>query len=194
MKLSSICVYCGSSLGRSPRYREAAARLGALLAERGIRLVYGGGGIGLMGAMAQACIAAGGEVVGVMPRFLKRAEKGMPGLTRLEVVDSMHLRKERMYALSDGFVVLPGGFGTLDETLEILTWKQLHLHDKPVAVVDVDGYWRPLLGLAEHVISSGFAPAGTRLMFHVVPDAEAALDALAAAPEPAVAPGSPERL
>src|SRR6516225_8101117 len=109
VKLTSICVYCGSSFGQSPRYRNAAARLGALLAERKITLVFGGGGVGLMGALAQAALSAGGEVVGVIPRFLRRAERGLDRLTRLEVVESMHARKERMFALADAFIVLPGG-------------------------------------------------------------------------------------
>ncbi|HLI11195.1 MAG TPA: TIGR00730 family Rossman fold protein [Alphaproteobacteria bacterium] len=194
VKLSSVCVYCGSALGQAPAYRAAAARLGALLAARRITLVYGGGGVGLMGVLAQAVLQDGGQVVGVIPRFLLRVEKGVRELTRLEAVDSMHERKERMFALADGFIVLPGGFGTLDETFEIITWKQLGLHDKPIAVIDVDGYWEPLRRLSEHIIAAGFAPERARHLFRLVPDAEAALAALAEAPTPAVPSAAPERL
>ena len=194
MKLTSICVYCGSSFGQSPRYRNAAARLGALLAERKITLVFGGGGVGLMGALAQAALSAGGEVVGVIPRFLRRAERGLDRLTRLEVVESMHARKERMFALADAFIVLPGGFGTLDETVEMLTWRQLGLHDKPIVLIDLDGYWHPLSRLADHILESGFAQPSTRRLLCLVPSPEAAIATLAEAPEPAISPAAPERL
>jgi uncharacterized protein (TIGR00730 family) len=192
--VSSVCVYCGSSVGNDRRYREAAKKLGALLAGRGITLVYGGGGIGLMGAMARACQEAGGEVIGIIPHFLKQAEKGMGGLIRLEVVDSMHVRKERMFALADAFIVLPGGLGTLDETFEILTWRLLGLHDKPIVIIDLDGYWRPLAELIAHAMERGFARPTTPGLFRMVPSVEAALAALAEAPEPAIAPATPERL
>ena len=194
MKLSSVCVYCGSSFGQSVRHREAAARLGALLAERGITLVYGGGGIGLMGTLAQATLAAGGQVVGVIPRFLKRAERGLRQLTRLEVVESMHARKARMFALADAFIVLPGGFGTLDETVEMLTWRQLGLHDKPIVLIDLDGYWQPLRHIAEHIVAAGFAQPSTRRLLCLASGPEAALELLAEAPEPAISPAAPERL
>jgi uncharacterized protein (TIGR00730 family) len=192
--LSSVCVFCGSSPGFAPRHREAAAELGALLAARGITLVYGGGGVGLMGTLAQACLAEGGTVIGVIPRFLQRAEKGLRELTRLEVVESMHERKERMYLLADGFIVLPGGLGTLDEAFEVITWKQLGLHDKPLVVVDLDGYWRPLLDLLGHIVEAGFASPSMLPLIQAAPSVEAALDALASAPQPALAPGAPERL
>lgn len=194
MKLTSVCVYCGSSFGQSPRYREAAGRLGTLLAERGITLIYGGGGVGLMGALAQATLAAGGRAIGVIPRFLKRAERGLHQLTRLEVVDSMHARKERMFALADAFIVLPGGFGTVDESVEVLTWRQLGLHDKPMVLVDLDGYWQPLRLLAEHIVAAGFARPNTQRLLCLAPSPEAALELLAAAPEPAISPAEPERL
>jgi uncharacterized protein (TIGR00730 family) len=193
-KLSAVCVYCGSSFGNDRRHREAAAELGRLLAERGITLVYGGGGIGLMGALANASLAAGGTVIGVIPRFLERAEKGLHELARLETVDSMHARKERMYALADGFIVLPGGLGTLDETFETLTWKQLGLHDKPLVLVDLDGYWRPLTELIEKVIAHGFAQPRIVCMFRVASSVEEALDFLVEAPEPAALPAEPDRL
>jgi len=194
VKLASVCVYCGSSFGQSPRYRDAAARLGTLLAEREITLIYGGGGVGLMGALAQAALSAGGEVIGVIPRFLRRAERGLDRLTRLEVVESMHARKERMFALADAFIVLPGGFGTLDETVEMLTWRQLGLHDKPIVLIDLDGYWHPLSRLADHIFESGFAQPSARRLLCLVPSPEAALEILAEAPEPAISPAAPERL
>jgi len=192
--ISSVCVYCGSSFGHVSRHRERAARLGRVLAERGLTLVYGGGGVGLMGALAQACLAAGGTVIGVLPRFLMRKERGLRALTRLEVVDSMHARKERMFELADAFIVLPGGFGTLDETFEVLTWKQLGLHDKPIVLVDSDGYWRPLRALMDRIVEDGFAPARAHHLLRFVPTIEEALATLLEAPEPAIAPSSPGRL
>ncbi len=194
VKLTSVCVYCGSSFGHSMRHREAAGRLGTLLAERGITLVYGGGGVGLMGALAQAALSAGGQVIGVIPRFLKRAERGLHQLTRIEVVESMHARKERMFALADAFIVLPGGFGTLDETVEMLTWRQLGLHDKPIVLINLDGYWQPLSQLADHIVAAGFARPSARRLLCLAPSPEAALETLAEAPEPAIAPAAPERL
>ncbi|HEY6334638.1 MAG TPA: TIGR00730 family Rossman fold protein [Alphaproteobacteria bacterium] len=194
VKITSVCVFCGSSFGQAERYREEAARLGGLLAEHGIALIYGGGGVGLMGVLAQAALAAGGQVIGVIPRFLERAERGVHSLTRLEVVESMHERKERMFALSDAFIILPGGFGTLDETFEILTWKLLALHDKPVVLVDLDGYWRPLEQLIDHVIANGFAHAPSRASFRTTQSVDAALAEIARAPQPRVAPAAPERL
>lgn len=193
-KISSVCVYCGSSFGHDSRRRDEAARLGRRLAEDGITLVYGGGNVGLMGALAQASLAAGGRVIGILPRFLMRQEKGLRSLTRLEVVESMHARKERMFALADGFIVLPGGIGTLDETFEVLTWRQLGLHDKPIALVDSNGYWRPLLALLEGLVAEGFAPARMLELFRVADSAEEALASLLEAPEPAIAPTAPERL
>ncbi|MFI4989179.1 MAG: TIGR00730 family Rossman fold protein [Alphaproteobacteria bacterium] len=193
-KVSSICVFCGSSLGRDARYREAARHLGALLAKRGITLVYGGGGIGLMRALAEACLAAGGEVIGIIPSFLRRKEKGSLELSRLEVVASMHERKERMFALADAFIILPGGLGTLDETFEVLTWKQLELHDKPVVLVDIDGYWQPLLHAIARIVEAGFAAVHVRHHFSVVTSVEAALASILAAPRPATVPAGPERL
>ena len=185
--VTSLCVYCGSSMGRSPGYREAAARLGALIAQRNTRLIYGGGRIGLMGVVADAVLAAGGEVTGVIPQHLQDSEVGHGSVTELLVVDNMHERKRRMSELADGFVILPGGLGTLDETFEAITWKQLGLHDKPIIVADIEGYWRPLRGLFESVVSEGFArPAAIDLVTFVdgVDEVFAALDA---AGEPKVA-------
>ena len=180
--IGSVCVYCGSHAGASPVHRTAAQRLGTLVAQSGRKLVYGGGSIGLMAAAADAALAAGGSVVGVIPRFLQRMEVAHAGLTELHLVDSMHERKQKMAALADAFVVLPGGLGTLDETIEIITWRQLGVHDKPIIVVDLAGYWRPLHDLFAAVIAGGFASRDILRLFTFVPSVEAALAALAAAP------------
>jgi len=183
-----VCVYCGSSGRVDEIYRAAATRLGVILAKAGIELVYGGGRVGLMGLMADAALASGGHVIGVIPAHLHDQEVGHSGLSELLVVDNMHERKRRMFELSDAFVVLPGGLGTLDETLEIITWKQLGLHDKPVVLVDVAEYWMPLLELTEHVVASGFAPRKSLGLYRVVPRVDDVLGALAAAPQPQLAP------
>lgn len=156
-KVGSLCVYCGSSSRGPQSHKDAAVRLGQIMAARGIRLVYGGGRVGLMGILADAAIAGGGEVVGVIPRFLDEYEIGHTGIARLEITESMHERKQLMVEMSDGFVVLPGGLGTLDETFEIVTWKQLNLHDKPIVIVNVDDYWQPLERLIGHTVSNGYA-------------------------------------
>jgi uncharacterized protein (TIGR00730 family) len=160
--IGSVCVYCGSSKGTGPRYAAVARELGRELAAHRIRLIYGGGGIGLMAEVADAVMAAGGEVVGVIPELLQKREKGHRGITELRVVASMHARKNLMFELADAFVVLPGGFGTLDEAFEMLTWRQLEMHDKPILFVNMDGYWDPLDRLVEHFIREGFVPERCR--------------------------------
>ncbi len=187
-KVKRLCVYCGSSSQVDEIYRRAAARLGQVIAQAGIELVYGGGRVGLMGLMADAALAAGGRVIGVIPHLLHDREVGHAGVGELIVVGSMHERKQRMFDLADAFVMLPGGLGTLDETIEILTWKQLGLHDKPVIIADIAGYWAPLRRLVEHIIGKGFAGASARGFFHVVPSIDDILPALAALPDP-VKPG-----
>jgi uncharacterized protein (TIGR00730 family) len=147
---------------------DAADRLGRLTARAGRRLVYGGGGIGLMGTVARAAIAEGGEVIGIIPAFLQAREIGLAEGGVLEVVESMHERKTRMFELADAFAVLPGGLGTLDETIEIITWRQLGQHDKPVVLIDHKGYWGPLLDLIDHVVAQGFARPDSRRLFSVV--------------------------
>ena len=159
-----ICVFCGSHLGRRPEYALHAARLGRALARRGIGLVYGGAAVGLMGAVADAALAGGGEVVGVIPGGLAAKEIAHPGLTQLHLVDTMHERKALMERLSDGFIAMPGGFGTFEEILEIMTWTQLGLHRKPAGFLNVGGYYDALLkqirvGLAEGFIPRQLAPA-----------------------------------
>jgi uncharacterized protein (TIGR00730 family) len=190
---TSLCVYCASGLGIDSRHVEAARDLGRAMAARRIRLIYGGARIGLMGALADAVLAAGGEVVGIIPRHLDKVEVGHRGASELLVVDSMHQRKNLMFEMSDAFAVLPGGFGTLDETFEILTWRKLGLHDKPVILVDIAGFWRPLLTLIDHVIGQGFAAAADRGLYRVVGSVPGLLSALETAPRPKVA-AHPERL
>jgi len=153
---NSLCLYCGSSPGKNPSYVQAAADLGRFLAEKRIRLVYGGGRVGLMGAAADACMKAGGEVLGIIPDFLLRYEVGHTEITELQVVHSMHERKMRMAENADAFCILPGGLGTLEELFEVLTWRQLGLHDKPIIVLDVAGYWQRLIDLIEWQAEEGF--------------------------------------
>lgn len=181
-EIKSICVFCGASDGDDPLYREQATRLGRLIAESGTKLVFGGGKAGLMGAVADGALAAGGHVTGVIPDYLKDREHGHPDVTELQIVDSMHSRKQMMFEQADGFVTLPGGVGTLDETFEIVTWKQLRMHDKPIVVVDIGGYWQPLDGLVARAVEKGFASQRTRGLYRVVPSVDGVLAALATMP------------
>ncbi|OOG63344.1 Rossman fold protein, TIGR00730 family [Rhodanobacter sp. B04] len=159
---TSLCVYCGSSPGNHPGYTEQARAFGAEMARRGIALVYGGGKVGLMGTVADAVLAGGGKVIGVIPRQLVELEVAHPGLSELQVVETMHQRKTRMYELSDAFVALPGGFGTMDEMFEMLTWAQLGLHRYPCAFLDVRGYYGGLRTMMDHMVGEGFVRAGQR--------------------------------
>ena len=167
-----VAVFCGSSMGREPRYADAAADFGRRLAEAGVGIVYGGASVGLMGALADAALAAGGEVIGVIPGGLFAAEVPHQGLTQLQVVGSMHERKAAMASLADAFAALPGGLGTLDELFEILTWRQLGLHAKPVALVDPAGFWNPLAALLDGLTAAGFVPAAARDALVNVADAD----------------------
>ena len=183
--MKRLCVFCGSSFGNRPEYRQAAVALGTLLAERGLELVYGGGNVGLMGAVADACLRAGGRVTGVIPQSLLDKEVGHHGLTSLEVVDSMHTRKARMAELADGFIALPGGFGTFEEFCEILTWGQLGFHVKPMGLLNVNGFYDPLLALFDKAVEEGFLRAQNRAMALAEADMEKLLDTMAAyRPEP----------
>jgi uncharacterized protein (TIGR00730 family) len=158
--MSRLCVFCGSNAGAAPAFAEAAARLGSALASREIGLGYGGGNVGLMGILADSVIEHGGEVIGVIPEFLERAEVAHTGLTELHVVGSMHERKALMATLADGFISLPGGFGTVDELAEALTWTQLGLQAKPVVLLDVDGFWEPLVRFFDAAVdTASCAPA-----------------------------------
>ncbi|MEW9900626.1 TIGR00730 family Rossman fold protein [Chitinivorax sp. PXF-14] len=174
--MKTICVFCGSRFGKSPVYRDTARTLGRLLALRGLTLVYGGGNVGLMGEVANACLDAGGKVIGVIPGFLDRKEVTLTACTELHVVDSMHARKARMAELADGFVALPGGFGTFDELFEILTWAQLGVHAKPVGLLDAGGYFAPLLQMVEHAITEDFVRADNRELLLHETDASLLLD------------------
>ena len=160
--MKTICVYCGSNAGANPAYAAKAAALGKQLAEQGLVLVYGGGNVGLMGIVADAVLEHGGEVIGVIPQQLVDWEVAHRGVTRLEVVDSMHTRKQRMFELSDGFIALPGGFGTLDEMFEMLTWRQLGLGKKPCAFLDVQGFWQPLMTMLDTMVRERFLHADQR--------------------------------
>ena len=154
--LGSLCVYCGSKSGADPRHEATAAKLGRLMAQSGVRLVYGGGSVGLMGSVADSVLANGGEVFGVIPKGLFTTEIGHPGLTELVEVGSMHERKAMMAAEADAFIALPGGLGTLEELAEITTWSQLGIHNKPVGVLNIDGFWEPLLGFLDGAADAGF--------------------------------------
>src|SRR5512136_1961173 len=181
-----VCVFCGSQLGSKPAYLEAARRMGESLARRRLGLVYGGASVGLMGAVADAALAAGGEVIGVLPGPLQKKELAHAGLTRLHLVGSMHERKAKMASLADAFVALPGGLGTLEEFAEVLTWAQLGLHRKPCALLDAGGYWRPLTAFLDHAVAERFVRPEHRAMLLVEGDPEALLDRLSGHVPPAV--------
>ncbi|UUX50962.1 TIGR00730 family Rossman fold protein [Nisaea acidiphila] len=168
----SICVFCGSSGKVDETYRTAATRFGTLIGERGYNLVYGGGRVGLMGLTADAALAAGADVVGVIPKFLEDYEVGHQGLNELIITDNMHDRKRLMYEKSDAFVILPGGLGTMDETFEVVTWTQLGLSRKPVVVVNVNGFWDPLVALFDHMVATGFARPENRTILQVAESVE----------------------
>src|SRR6478672_10984058 len=178
-EIHAVAVYCGSRTGNDPAYRAAAQDLGHGLATAGMRLVYGGGRIGLMGVMADAALAAGGTVTGVIPEFLTQREVAHATITEMIVTDSMHNRKQRMFEAADAFISLPGGLGTLDETIEIITWRQLGLHAKPVLICDVAGSAAPFIATLEAAIAADFASAATRNLYEVADGVPAALLRLA---------------
>lgn len=180
----SVTVFCGSSPGAEATYGQAAQALGAGLGQRGMNLVFGGGNVGLMGVTAGAALEAGSHVTGIIPDFLRKREVEFHGLSELIVTDSMHTRKRRLFALANAFVVMPGGLGTYDETFEILTWKQLGLHAKPIIIVDIGGYWRPLLAAIDHAQSQGFLQPGYHALFSVVEQIEDVFAVLERQPAP----------
>ncbi len=182
--IKRVCVYCGAAANVDESFRAAAIRMGSMLAENGIGLVYGGGRIGLMGLMADSALAYGGDVTGIIPGHLHEREVGHTGLTRLMVVSSMHERKQAMFELADAFAILPGGFGTLEEALECITWRQLGLHDKPIFLIDIQDYWMPLLRLFDHIVDTGFAPPSARGLYQVLPRVEDLPEAMRRAPQP----------
>lgn len=180
MVLRSICVFCGASTGTDPVYREAAAAMGRTLAEQGITLVYGGGAVGLMGVVADAALAAGGEVIGIIPQSLKDAEIGHPGLTRLEIVDGMHARKARMAELADAFIAMPGGLGTLEELFEVWTWGQLGYHAKPLGLLDTNHFYAKLSHFLDHLVAEAFVRPQYREMLQRGDTPDALLERLRA--------------
>ena len=179
MDLTRLCVFAGSVAGARPAYVDAAARLGELLAGRGVGVVYGGARTGLMGAVADAALAAGGEVIGIIPEHLTEAEHAHAGLTELWIVPTMHARKALMAELSQAFLALPGGIGTLEELVEMLTWTKLAIHDKPCGLLDVHGYYRPLVGFLRQAVDEGFLTAGDRALLSVDTDVASLVDELA---------------
>ena len=183
-EIKSICVYCGSSPGRDGVYEQAARRLGGAIAEAGMRLVYGGGTKGLMGAVSRGVMDAGGKVTGIIPRFLmhkEATEDALGALDELIVTDDMHERKHTMFARSDAFVTLPGGIGTLEEVIEILTWAQLGRHTKPIVLANIDGFWNPLTALLDHMGKAGFIHTGHRVNPLVLERADQIVPAIMAA-------------
>ena len=184
--LETICVFCASSPGADPRYVAATAAFGELVARSGRRIVYGGGNTGLMGALAESALAAGGEIIGVMPRHLVDREVAHTGLTRLDVVSSMHERKARLAEMADAFVALPGGLGTLEELTEIWTWGQLGLHRKPYGLLNVAGYYSQFLAFLDHAVAERFVRPEHRAMVRVAEEPADLLAALESAPAPAL--------
>ncbi|MCP2669415.1 TIGR00730 family Rossman fold protein [Maricaulaceae bacterium EIL42A08] len=178
MTMKSVCVYCGSNFGSDPIYTETARAMGRTLAERGLRLVYGGGQVGLMGAVADACIDAGGDVLGVIPDFLHHKEIAHPRVQDMHIVSSMHERKLMMADHADAFVAMPGGLGTMEELFEVWTWSQLGRHKKPVALLNMKGYWDKLVGFLDHMRDEGFVESRHRDMLLSAETPDAVLDAL----------------
>jgi uncharacterized protein (TIGR00730 family) len=171
-----VAVYCGSAPGNDPAYLAEASRLGRAVAAAGLGLVYGGANVGLMGAVADAALAGGAEVIGILPEVLAGREIAHTGLTRLETVTTMHQRKARMVALADAFLILPGGYGTLDELLEIVTWSQLRLHAKPCILINTAGYWDGLLAFLDSTVAAGFLRPENRALMEVAANAQTAVD------------------
>jgi uncharacterized protein (TIGR00730 family) len=184
--VTALCVFCGSSTGHDPAYASAARTLGTLLARRGIELVYGGGNVGLMGVIADAALSAGGRVTGVMPEALIAREIGHTGITDLRVVGSMHERKAMMAALADGFIAMPGGFGTFEEFFEVVTWTQLGLHAKPAGLLNVGGFYDPLIAFLDRATAAGFIKPPHRAMVLDDRDPERLLDRVLVAEPPTV--------
>lgn len=177
-KINSICVFCGASVGSDPAYVQAAADLGTKMAENGIRLVFGAGHIGMMGTVADAILAAGGEAIGVIPEFLRDRELAHQSLTELHVVESMHVRKQMMFDLCDAFIVLPGGLGTIEEMFEMITWRQLGRHEKPIVLISTNDYWKPFEDMVQRVVDNDFAHGDAETYFSIAPDAGTAIDLL----------------
>ena len=176
--MKKVCVFTGAASGINKLYKDAAYQIGQMLASRGLGLVYGGGKLGLMGAVADGMLAANGKVTGIIPKFLDNVEVGHQGVTDLHIIDSMHERKAMMYDAADAFVILPGGLGTLDETMEIITWRQLGLHQKPIIIVNLNGYWDSMLIMFQNIIDQGFMHHGHTGHFDQVEDLDSLMDKL----------------
>ncbi len=189
--LTAVCVYCGSGPGKHPAYMAGARTLGRALGDAGVRLVYGGGSLGLMGEVARATLEAGGQVTGIIPNFLSSKEQMLRSVDELIVTENMHERKMLMFERSDGFVALPGGIGTLEELVEQLTWAQLGRHNKPIVVANIEGFWTPFLHLLQHMKDDAFIRAGLDIRFVVVNTAEEILPAVQAAVRGTTAVDSP---
>ncbi len=166
-QLTSVCVYCGSSFGSDPAHEAAATRLGQIIAEAGLRLVYGGGSVGLMGTVANAALESGGKVTGIIPRFLEKREVMLESLEDLVITNDMHERKHLMFERADAFIALPGGIGTLEEAVEMMTWAQLGQHKKPVLLANINGFWSPLLELLDHMRAQGYIRPDTEVTYLV---------------------------
>ncbi len=178
MSLHSVCIYCGSSNDVAPRFKTVARDVSEKLAKKGMTIVYGGGHVGLMGIVADAALAIGAKVIGIIPEHIRAKEVQHTGLTELHVVPDMHTRKRMMVERSEAFIILPGGLGTLDETFEILTWKKLQLHNKPILIFNQDGYWDSLIALIDRTIIEGFAAPADRALFTVVTTVDEMLEVL----------------
>lgn len=189
-EIKSLCVYCGSSANVSDIYKDAAAQMGKIMAEAGIRLVYGGGKAGTMGIIADSVMKHGGEVTGIIPSHIAGREIQHKGLTELHVVDTMHVRKQMMVDHADAFLVLPGGIGTLDETCEIMTWRQLGIHDKPIIICNINEYWTPFFTMIDKIVEEGYMREDDKRIAIVVKTIEDVLPALKQAPEESFDPSS----
>ncbi|WP_282608003.1 TIGR00730 family Rossman fold protein [Pelagibius sp. Alg239-R121] len=189
-QISALCIYCGASQNVDPRHLEKAGELGRVTAEKSIDLVYGGGHSGMMGAAADGALSAGGRVIGIIPEHLRAREAAHTGVTEMVVVDSMHVRKQMMFERADAFCILPGGLGTLDETFEIITWKQLGLHDKPVILLNLFGFWEPLLEMVQRQIDGGYLHEDPAYLFSLADDIEGVFTAIASAAAAKVKPDS----
>lgn len=177
-KIKALCVYCGSSVPKHESHRAAADKLGEIMVENDIELVYGGARVGLMGMIADAVLSRGGRVIGIIPEHLQKYEVGHDGITELHIVENMHVRKMMMFERGDAFAILPGGYGTMDEMFEMLTWRQLKMHDKPLFLVDIDDYWKPLRALLDHIIEGGYARKQTAELLEIVTSVEEILPRL----------------
>jgi uncharacterized protein (TIGR00730 family) len=186
LSIKNICIYCGSSNKVDESYKQSAEAVARLLAEKGYSFVYGGGHVGLMGIVAETALKSGAKVTGIITEYLRDREVQQENLTELQVVPNMHVRKATMFDKADAFLVLPGGLGTVDEVFEVLTWKQLGIHNKPVVFFNQNGFWDPAIRLVENIVAKGFAPQNNLLIYHVATTPEQILDILGAPPDPFV--------